>query len=132
MYQLTFKNGEIKDISDEQGKILLQAFCLGKEKFIFEKTLRNFSSVLDIKPAKNEDSNYPKLPMQVMTNWTKEKKLKVLRSMREGFLRGVADANNLTPGQSKMLENMDRLILKAENISITQITTPFTAVYGGI
>lgn len=133
MYHLIFKNGEIKDINDGQGQLLLKDWINGKDKFILDSSLRAFSSVSDIKPVLSDDGEYQKLPEIKLTPWTKEKKLNALRSMREGFLKGVSDRGSLKPNQSKMLENMDRLIFKAERAETTQKPiTSFQEVYGGV
>ena len=129
---MTFKNGRIEELKDEEADILLQMMALGKEKFLFNKAIYSFSAILDIKPIHIASGLYPALPEIKMKPWDKERKLRALKSMREGFLKGVSDANNLTASQTEMLKNMDRLVLRAENIKITQITSPFTAVYGGI
>lgn len=139
-YIITFNKQKYKITSDQE--IMLRGVANGTRVRIGETSI-NTSSISEIVPVedwKDEEKktflpyDYAKdiLKEPLMTSWTKSKKVNALKSMREGFLRGVKDANNLTPNQRVMLENMDRLILKAEKISITQITTPFTAVYGGI
>lgn len=130
MYNLTFKNGKIEELSDKEAEILLQMMVLGKEKFLFKKSLYSFSSVSDIKPVKED---YPALPpAPPLSLWTKEKKLKALRSIREGFLKGVSDRNNLKPNQQIMLSNMDRLIKRAEEAPTMQSPINFKEIYGGI
>ncbi len=133
MYHLIFKNGEIKDINDGQGQLLLKDWVNGKEKFILDSSLRSFNSVSDIKPVLSDDGEYQKLPEIKLAPWTKEKKIKALKSMREGFLRGVSDNKNLKPNQLEMLENMNRLVFKAERAETTQSPiTSFKAIYGGV
>jgi hypothetical protein len=126
MYQVIFKNKEIKEINDAQGISLLNDWSNGKDKFILGGALVNFSFVADIRPVKSEESNYPQLPEYKATPWTKNKRLNALRQIREGFLRGVSNAKNLSQFQQLFVENIDKRIdetIKAKQEKFAPITT---------
>lgn len=112
MYQIIFKDGKIKDISDEQGIKLLEAFCQGKEKFILNKALQSFSSVKDISPAIKDNDGCTKLPKTRIAQWPKKKKFNALSCLKKGFLRGVNDMYNLKPRQSEVLRKIETAIEK--------------------
>jgi hypothetical protein len=113
MYHLIFKSGEIKDITDEQGETLLKAFCLGKDKFILNKELRNFSSVSDIKPVRNEE--YPMLPASNSVIVSKEKYLKHLNDLKGGFLKHFG-SRKLPEKSDAILKKIDATISQANSL----------------
>ena len=130
-YRILFNDQKSKDINEEEYCLFLKSVS---SRFVkIGNDIINYSNVARVEPIKNSESEYPKLPEPVMTTWTKGKKVRALKSMREGFLRGVSDANNLTANQSSMLDNMDKLILKAESILTNQQPiTSFKEVFGGV
>jgi hypothetical protein len=129
-YRILFNDQKTKDINEEEYELFLRSVS---SRFVkIGNDIINYSNVARVEPVKNYENEYPRLPEQTMKPWNKARKIHAIKSMREGFLRRVSGANNLNPEQSEMLKNMDRLILKAENIKITETTSSLGQFFGNI
>lgn len=129
MYQIIYKSGEIKDITDEQGKILLEAFCLGKEKFIIGGSLKSFSGVKDIAPVKKDRVDYFLSPVK-QEPITQDRHIRQLKGLKKGILKFINSNNNPKPRANKLLEMTELSILRANNDKNFK-TTP-AKIYGSI
>jgi hypothetical protein len=131
-YRILFNDQKTKDITEEEYDVFLASVSSKMVKI--GKDIISYSNVARVEPIKGENENlYPALPVIPLTPWTKAKKLRALRSMREGFLKRMADAENLTPVQSAMLRTMDKRIKNCEN-SAAKTFAPITSaneIYGG-
>lgn len=125
MYRIIYKNGEITEISDKQAEMLLKNWSNGAEKFMHKGKLRCFNSINDISPVVEEE--YKQLPVPKKEKWSKNKRLNGLKSLKEGFLRGVSDKNKLTDFQTAFILGIDRAITECDKSNQKEFE-PITSV----
>jgi hypothetical protein len=113
MFNIIFKSGEIEEVDDKEANLILKAFTLGKQKIILNGKLRDFYNVLDIKPVKKDI--FPKLPEAKPVVVSKQKYLKHLNDLRNGFLKHF-NGKEIPAKSSAILRRMDRAIIKAKEL----------------
>jgi hypothetical protein len=90
---------------------------------------KNIAEILTIKkyyetyPNKKPNINsYGELPKVEPKKYTKQRYIRCIKYVRDGFLRGVSNRNNLKPNQKPILEKMNNAINQAINSNQTEFT----------
>ena len=114
-YNIVCHDKKSFEISEEFEKEIQKLSSRGVKAFKVNGETIFFSNVARIeKSVAQEFKNTSALP-EPRESYSDSRHKRRLTSLREGFLRGVSDKNDLTPAQADILTNMEHSLDKIEN-----------------
>lgn len=111
-YNIICHDGKSFEISEEQNKNIIKLSTTDAKGINANGNFISFANIARIE--KTGRTEYPTLP-EAKRTYKKEQHLKNLNSLKEGFLTGVSDRNNLKVNQKTFIERIDKAIQTAIN-----------------
>ena len=108
-------DGKSFEISEEQKEAFYTLSGTGVKGIDVNGTFIFFNSVSRVE--KSSIRQYKPLPKEIKRTYKKEQHIKNLETLKEGYLKGVSDRNNLKKNQETFIERVDKAVQAVINSS---------------
>ena len=118
-YNIICHDGKSFEITEEQKEKIIKISVTNSKGADVNGNFITFSNIARIE--KSSSREYKKLP-EVRRTYKKEQHIKNLETLKEGYLTGVADRNNLKKNQTEFIERIDFAIKNVINSTKEKFT----------